>query len=130
MDKSQREQERAELRVNNIGGITQTTVDLSPGVTILAGRNATNRTSLLQALIAGIGGNDVTLNSEATEGSVELEINGETHTRTLRREDPRVYVGADGLHESEFTVNPMCLTDEEADLVVERVCRLVGAGDD
>jgi L-seryl-tRNA(Ser) seleniumtransferase len=39
----------------------------------------------------------------------------------LRREDPRVYVGADGLHESEFTVNPMCLTDEEADYVVERI---------
>jgi len=39
----------------------------------------------------------------------------------LRREEPRVYVGADGLHESTFTVNPMCLTDEEADYVVERI---------
>ncbi|WP_132060675.1 aminotransferase class V-fold PLP-dependent enzyme [Halorussus amylolyticus] len=39
----------------------------------------------------------------------------------LRREEPRVYVGADGLHNSEFTVNPMCLTDEEADYVVERI---------
>ncbi|WP_135855345.1 aminotransferase class V-fold PLP-dependent enzyme [Halorussus salinus] len=39
----------------------------------------------------------------------------------LRREEPRVYVGADGLHESTFTVNPMCLTDEEADYAVERI---------
>ena len=39
----------------------------------------------------------------------------------LRRENPRVYVGADQLHESKFTVNPMCLTDEEADYVVERI---------
>jgi len=50
--------------------------------------------------------------------------------RALRREDPRVFVGADDLDAGRFTVNPMCLTDEEADLVVERVCRLVGAGDD
>jgi len=39
----------------------------------------------------------------------------------LRREDPRVYVGADRLRDAEFTVNPMCLTDGEADYVVERV---------
>ena len=40
---------------------------------------------------------------------------------TLRREDPRVYVGADDLRESSFTINPMCLTDDEADYVVERI---------
>jgi len=39
----------------------------------------------------------------------------------LRREDPRVYVGADRLRDAQFTVNPTCLTDEEADYVVERV---------
>lgn len=41
--------------------------------------------------------------------------------RELRLEDPRVYVGADRLDESIFTVNPMCLDDGEADYVVERV---------
>lgn len=86
MGEKQRKQAHAELRVKNIGGITQASINLSPGVTILAGRNATNRTSLLQALTAGIGSNDVTLNSEASNGSVELEIGGETYTRTLRRE--------------------------------------------
>jgi DNA repair exonuclease SbcCD ATPase subunit len=95
MNNSQQEQERAELHVSNIGGISQTTVDISPGVTVLAGRNATNRTSLLQGLIAGLGGDDVTLNSEATEGSVELEIDGETYTRTLRRKDGTVVTGGD-----------------------------------
>jgi L-seryl-tRNA(Ser) seleniumtransferase len=39
----------------------------------------------------------------------------------LRREDPRVFVGADALDRAEFTVNPMCLTDEEAAYAVERI---------
>jgi L-seryl-tRNA(Ser) seleniumtransferase len=39
----------------------------------------------------------------------------------LRREDPRVFVGADAVEDARFTVNPMCLTDEEADYVIERV---------
>ena len=32
-----------------------------------------------------------------------------------------VFVGADGADGGQFTVNPMCLTDEEADYVVERI---------
>ena len=41
--------------------------------------------------------------------------------RDLRAETPRVFVGADGVDDGKVTVNPMCLTDEEADYVVERV---------
>ncbi len=39
----------------------------------------------------------------------------------LRREEPRVFVGADTLDDGQFTVNPMCLTDREAEYVVERI---------
>jgi D-glucosaminate-6-phosphate ammonia-lyase len=39
----------------------------------------------------------------------------------LRRETPRVFVGADSLDDSAFTINPMCLTDDEADYVAERL---------
>ncbi|QLH79769.1 aminotransferase class V-fold PLP-dependent enzyme [Halosimplex rubrum] len=39
----------------------------------------------------------------------------------LRREDPRVFVGADGVDRGTFTVSPMCLTDDEADHVVARI---------
>lgn len=39
----------------------------------------------------------------------------------LRCEEPRVFVGADALPAGRFTVNPMCLTDEEADYTVERI---------
>jgi D-glucosaminate-6-phosphate ammonia-lyase len=43
----------------------------------------------------------------------------------LRREEPRVFVGADALPAGEFTVNPMCLTDEEATYAVERIAAQV-----
>ncbi|WP_459877129.1 aminotransferase class V-fold PLP-dependent enzyme [Halorubrum gandharaense] len=46
----------------------------------------------------------------------------------LRSEEPRVFVGADSIADGEFTLNPMCLTDDEANYVVERIVSL--AGDD
>jgi len=45
----------------------------------------------------------------------------ETLVRKLRNEDPRIFVGPDHIHESAFTVNPMCMTDEETDYVAERL---------
>lgn len=75
----------ATLQVTNIGGIDQTTVDIPPGVTILSGRNATNRTSLLQAIMAATGSDQATLKGDAEEGRVELEIEGNSYTRTLSR---------------------------------------------
>lgn len=56
--------------------------------------------------------------------SLDEERAGTTATRlvrALREENPRVFVGADDLGDARFTINPMCLTDEEADYVVERV---------
>jgi L-seryl-tRNA(Ser) seleniumtransferase len=41
--------------------------------------------------------------------------------RALRHEEPRVFVGADNLSDQRITINPMCLTDTEADYVVERI---------
>jgi L-seryl-tRNA(Ser) seleniumtransferase len=53
---------------------------------------------------------------EAVTGVSVVDLVG-----ALRREDPRVFVGADALDDAQFSVNPMCLTDEEADYVTERV---------
>lgn len=39
----------------------------------------------------------------------------------LRNETPRVFVGADDLHDSAFSLNPRCLTDDEAEYVVDRI---------
>ncbi|NGM68232.1 AAA family ATPase [Natronolimnobius sp. AArcel1] len=75
----------AQLWARNIGGIDETTVELDDGITVLAGRNATNRTSLLQAFMAGLGGESASLKADADEGEVELELDDETYTRTLRR---------------------------------------------
>lgn len=41
--------------------------------------------------------------------------------RGLREESPRVYVGADDVNDGQFTVNPRCLTDDDADYLVDRV---------
>jgi DNA repair exonuclease SbcCD ATPase subunit len=77
----------ARVSVRNVGGITEAEVSFTPGVTVLAGRNATNRTSLLQAVMAALGSDQVSLKGDAEEGGVELELDGETHARTLRRGD-------------------------------------------
>jgi L-seryl-tRNA(Ser) seleniumtransferase len=48
-------------------------------------------------------------------------ISTATLVRSLREENPRVYVGGDHLHEAQFSVNPLSLTDKEADYLVDRV---------
>lgn len=51
----------------------------------------------------------------------ETSVSATELVSSLRREDPRVFVGADRLEESVITVNPMCLTDTEAEYVVARI---------
>jgi len=74
-----------EITARKIGGIDETTVSLSPGVTVLAGRNATNRTSFLQSIMAVMGSEASSLKGDADEGHVELRLDGERYTRHLRR---------------------------------------------
>lgn len=56
--------------MRNVGGIDETTVTLEPGITVLVGRNATNRTSFLQAVMAAFGGDRATLKRDADEPGV------------------------------------------------------------
>ncbi|TKX46463.1 chromosome segregation protein SMC [Halorubrum sp. SD690R] len=81
--------------VHNIGGIDEASVTLSDGVSVLTGRNATNRTSFLQALMAGLGSRQSSLKGDAEEGEVTLELGDETYTRTLRRRGDSVSYGGD-----------------------------------
>ena len=74
-----------ELHVTNVGGIDATDVQFEHGITILSGRNATNRTSLLQALMVALGSDSASLKADADEGRVELEIGDDTYVRTLER---------------------------------------------
>jgi chromosome segregation ATPase len=75
----------ANLSVRNIGGIDEAEVQFSPGITILEGKNATNRTSLLQAIMAACGSDNISIKGDADEAQVELTIGEGTYTRTLTR---------------------------------------------
>jgi peptidoglycan hydrolase CwlO-like protein len=74
-----------DVHVENVGGISQSDVTFQPGVTVLAGRNATNRTSFLRALMTALGSEHVSLKGDADTGHVELSIGDETYARTLER---------------------------------------------
>ncbi len=85
----------ATLSVSNVGGIESTEVELDPGVTVLEGRNASNRTSLLHAIAAAMGSEQATLKGDADEGAVSLQLDGETYTRTFARSGRTVAAGGD-----------------------------------
>lgn len=110
------------VRASNIGGIGETEVDVPPGVTVLSGRNATNRTSFLQAIMAGLGSTRPSLKGNAEEGRVELELGGETYTRTLTRRGGSVAFGGDPyLADPEIAdLFAFLLEDNEARLAVAR----------
>lgn len=83
------------IRAKDIGGIQETSVEFSPGVTILVGRNATNRTSFLQAVMAALGSENVSIKGDADEAQVELTIGDETYTRTLTRRSGGIVTSGD-----------------------------------
>jgi DNA repair exonuclease SbcCD ATPase subunit len=122
MDESAAQQSAAHLHARDVGGIDETTVSLDPGVNVLAGRNATNRTSFLQAVMAAVGSDRATLKGDAESGRVTLELGDETHERTLRRVDGGVVFGGDPLLEDpEFAdLFAFLLEDNEARRAVER----------
>ena len=90
------------ITAEGIGGINATTVTLEKGVNLLEGRNATNRTSFLQAIMAALGSDNVTLKRDCDEGYVELEMGGETYTRTLQRTNGDIRFGGEP-YSSEMT---------------------------
>lgn len=62
------------LDAANIGGINETSVELSNEVTVLEGKNATNRTSFLQAVMAAMGSDHFNLKGDANHGRVRLTL--------------------------------------------------------
>jgi chromosome segregation ATPase len=96
MAPSERVAGTAEFHVEHVGGIDETELDVPPGVTVLTGKNATNRTSFLQAIMAAMGSDRATLKGDAEEGSVELVLDGRTYERTLERTGGSVRFGGEG----------------------------------
>jgi DNA repair exonuclease SbcCD ATPase subunit len=83
------------VTVRNIGGIDRTAVTLEPGLNVLAGRNATNRTSLLQAVMAALGSDRASLKGDSDEGRVTLDLGGDQYERSLTRTGDGVVFGGD-----------------------------------
>ena len=116
---------KTQLTVRNIGGIDASSVEFRPGVTVLAGENATNRTSLLQAIMAALGSDDVSIKGDADTATVELDIGGATYTRTLTRD------GATVVEEGEAYLGDSTLADLFAFLLESNEARrAVATGDD
>lgn len=111
------------LDAKNIGGIDQTSVDLSAGVTVLEGRNATNRTSFLQAVMAGMGSDRFTLKGDADRGRVRLALDDTVVEREFdRRTDDAVEATGEGyLDDPELAdLFAFLLEDNEARRAVAR----------
>ncbi|WP_336344577.1 archaea-specific SMC-related protein [Halalkalicoccus ordinarius] len=92
---SPQEHPEATIHAENVGGITSTTVEFGPGVTALAGRNATNRTSLLQAIMAALGSERASLKGDAASGRAELELGERIYTRELTRTNGTLHFEGD-----------------------------------
>ena len=84
-----------EVVVENVGGIQKATVDFLPGVTLLVGRNATNRTSFLQSLMAALGSDNVSIRGGADEAQVKLTLGEETYSRRLVRKGNSIVTDGD-----------------------------------
>jgi DNA repair exonuclease SbcCD ATPase subunit len=77
--------ESAHFTVENIGGIDHTDVEIPRGVTVLTGKNATNRTSFLRSIMCAMGSQRVSLKGDADQGKVELTLGENTYERTVKR---------------------------------------------
>ncbi|WP_135305899.1 archaea-specific SMC-related protein [Haloarcula amylovorans] len=122
MDSATATGDRATFVVEDIGGIDSTTVELAPGVTVLAGRNATNRTSFLQAIMAAHGSDWTSVKGDADHGRVELELGGETYARKISRTDDGIVGSGTGLLTDPTLANlfAFLLEDNEARRAVVR----------
>ncbi|WP_396613586.1 archaea-specific SMC-related protein (plasmid) [Haloferax sp. S1W] len=110
------------VTARNIGGIEDTQVSFEPGITILVGRNATNRTSFLQAVMAALGSDRASLKADADEGEVSLTLGDETYTRYLKREGSSIVTRGDPyLEDAELAdLFAFLLESNEARQAVER----------
>jgi DNA repair exonuclease SbcCD ATPase subunit len=86
----------ARFFIENVGGITETEINIPPGTTVLSGENATNRTSLLQAIMAVMGSDKATLKGDANEGRVRLSIGDGTYERVLTRTGDGLVINGEG----------------------------------
>lgn len=101
------------VSVENIGGIRESEVTFTPGVNVLAGTNATNRTSLLRAISAALGGKAGVLRRGSDSGSVTLVLDGEEYTRQYERTANTVRTSGDPYTTEETIIDLfVCLLED------------------
>ncbi|GAB3669814.1 archaea-specific SMC-related protein [Halopiger thermotolerans] len=84
--------EELHVTVQNVGGITDGELTLSPGVTLLSGENASNKSSFLRGLAGVLGGPTPPIKSDADRGRVTLRTDENEYFLELSNEngDPTV----------------------------------------
>ncbi|WP_135855366.1 archaea-specific SMC-related protein [Halorussus salinus] len=125
MDTTEALRDTLDIEVSNIGGIDRANVELSDGVTVLEGENATNRTSFLQATMAAMGSDQFHLKGDADHGHVKLSLGETVVEREFNRRNGIVESSGDGLLDDPELANlfAFLLEDNEAR-------RAVANGDD
>lgn len=105
-----------------MGGIKDCSVTFQSGVTLLTGRNATNRTSLLRAVSGVLGGTSATLKSDTDEGYVSLTVNDKEYLRQYKRTETGVQVTGEPYEDNSELIDLFIslLEDNPARLAVER----------
>jgi len=111
------------INIENLGGIDQQSLELKPGVSVLTGENATNRSSMLRAIMAACGSDRAYLKASADRGSVSLTVGDDTYTRTFERMDGGVMTDGEPLLTDENRIRAadyfaFLLADNEARLGV------------
>lgn len=91
--------ESLDIEVSNLGGIEHREAEIPPGITILSGSNATNRTSFLRALATSFGVDAATLQANKDDGYVSIDIDGTEYTRTFGATGSGVQPGGDRFDE-------------------------------
>ena len=87
MSQTHTNHQSVQVEITNIGGIDQSSLTLHSGVNVLTGKNATNRTSFLQAIMAVCGSKQTTLKADADRGDIALTMGEDQYTRTITRQD-------------------------------------------
>jgi DNA repair exonuclease SbcCD ATPase subunit len=89
----------------NIGGLSESEVTLQPGVTVLRGKNATGRTSLLKGLTGVLGGSIPALKGDTEEGHIQLEWGDDIYNQYLERKNGTVQTSGQTVSERSDLVN-------------------------
>lgn len=92
------EDAKIDVEITNLGGIDTLSTTIFPGITVLSGENATNRTSFLEAIATGLGGSYSSVKTGASEGTVSLSFGDEFElTRSAYVDGGSTTLNGDGI---------------------------------